>query len=110
MRWDGTPSVGSAGLIALNFVPCPRILWRSYFEGYKVGEFFVAHGLWLLSALPGAALCFVLCASLPNDLFGLVLRGVVCAGVYPLVWWLIWRRSERLADALAWLHNSGLLW
>ena len=111
-RWLGVGGVVLASLITLvtlSFVPCPCILWKSYFKGYKVRKFFCAHGLWLLTALPGCALCFVLCAQLPDGLLGLVLRGAVCVAVYPLLWWLIWRRSERFSDAAAWVRDSGLL-
>lgn len=111
-RWLGVRGVVLASLItlvALNFVPCPCILWRSYFKGHKVGEFFLAHGQWLLSTLPGAALCLLLCTSLSNDLLGLAMRGLVCMVGYPLVWWLVWHRTERFDDAVSWVRNSGLL-
>lgn len=111
-RWLGVAGVILASIVTvalLSFVPCPRILWREYFGDRDVREFFAAHGLWALSALPGTAACLATCAICPEGLAGLALRTVVCMGVYPAIWWLLWGRSAPFGDVVAWVRGSGLL-
>lgn len=112
-RWLGVLGVAVASLVTLallSFVPCPVILFRSFFGGVgDVRDFFRAHVLWLASAVPGAALSLGLCSIAPGGWLGLLARAAVCAVAYPAVWWLLWGRSRELADLLNWARATGLL-
>lgn len=112
-RWLGVLGVAVASLVTLvplNFVPCPVILFRSYFGGVgDVRAFFREHAKWLASAIPGTALCLALCAFAPGGWLGLLARAAVCVVAYPTVWWLLWGRSRELADLLAWARATSLL-
>lgn len=112
-RWLGVLGVAVASLVTLvllNFVPCPAILFRSYFGGVgDVRTFFREHARWLASAVPGAVLCLGLCSIAPGEWLGLLVRAVICVVVYPVGWWLLWGRSRELADLLNWARATGLL-
>ena len=96
-------------LVFLNFLPCPCVLWRCYFKGRDVRRFFKAHVGWTLMMLPGAAVCIALCALPAYDVAGFAVRVGICGFVYPALWWLLWRRTDLVADARDWVRATGLL-
>lgn len=108
-RWRGVLGVILATLLTLfflNFIPCPILLWRNYFPNRSVYAFFREHALWLVTSIPGAAACLVLCALPAQGIIGLAIRATICVVVYPACWWFLWHRSPAFAEVQDWLLRA----
>ena len=96
-------------LFFINFLLCPVVLFRRYFQNGKLREYFQDHLLYLITLLPGGILSFFLCnlASF-GTLWGFVLQLLICTIIPGGVYYLLWHRTERCRDAMCWLRNALL--
>lgn len=95
-----------------NCVLCPRLLFREYFKNGRLGEFCLDHLSYALTMALTAATSWAIChAALPMGMAdgGDLATGCLCLGGRLLVctvtalalFWVVWGRSSRYAEALS---------
>lgn len=99
-----------------NMILFPRVIFREYFKNGKIGEYRMDHLLYALTMLLAAGISFLFCrVALPlcmidrSNLMMCILclggRLLICSSIWLLVAWLLWHRTERYKNAVAWIRG-----
>lgn len=99
-----------------NFIFCPRLLFKLYFQNGKLKEYWMDHVLYTLTMVLTASTSWLLCeALLPmsmiegREIVNCVLclggRLFLCSSLSVLIFWIIWHRSERYTKAVEWMKR-----
>lgn len=99
-----------------NFIFCPRLLFRLYFQNGKLKEYWMDHFFYTITmALTAGVSWFVCEAVLPmnmvegREVVNCVLclggRLFVCSVLSVFIFWIIWHRSDRYTKAVGWLKR-----
>ena len=99
-----------------NMILFPRVIFREYFKNGKIGEYRMDHLLYALTMFFAAGISFLFCrVALPlcmidrSNLLMCILclggRLLICSSIWLLVAWLLWHRTERYKNAVAWIRG-----
>ena len=109
MNWLFIRAFGLFGIIlatlisyfVFNFIGGAWILYRHYFAGYRIGEYFLPHLKYAGTAVAAGAAAYGLCALVPfSGIAELALRAVLCIVVPPALYYIIYRKTDDYKQAL----------
>ena len=94
----------------------PRVVFREYFKNRKVWEYRKDHLLYALTMLLAAGISFFTChmvlplsmidrANIPMCILCLGGRLLISSSIWVMVAWLLWHRTERYKNAVAWIRG-----
>jgi len=99
-----------------NCILCPRVVFKEYFKNGKLKEYWLDHIWYALTMLLTAAIGWVFCnlvlpmsmveeRNIPNCVFCLLGRAIVCTLLSVVIFWLIWHRNNRYERAVIWVKR-----
>ncbi len=104
-KFFGVNGIVAATLISLffiNFCYGSQIIFKYYFKGHKVSEYFAMHGLYALVTLTVGIVTFIACRYIPEGYIGFIGKMAVCAILPNVMYFVIYRKTKKFALAMQW--------
>lgn len=93
-------------LILINFILGSQIVFKYYFCGKRISQYFISHGIYAFVTVVVASITLLVCNQIKNDgIAGFLVKGVICIFVPNMLYLLVYFKTKRFKTSSVWLGS-----
>lgn len=99
----------AVSIFFINFGWGASIIFKHYFKGYKLSEYYLTHMTYLFNAIIAAGITYIVTKFVPGEtIFSLIIRFGICLIVPNLYFVLVYKRKVEFSESLIFIKRNIL--